>query len=124
MLQLELVLMLRSGLSQFPQQPAGTACLVRRGLLCATPRSLDGMYCLNGALAWLSAVAGMSGAAAAANSHRHLIPPWLLAAGSGLSYQGQPLVATAPFAPLLLANTSTTPPGPTDDNLSFPPAGM
>jgi len=47
-----------------------------------------------------------------------------VAAGSGLSYQGQPLVATGPFAPLLLANTTTTPPGPTDDNLSFPPAGV
>ena len=49
--------------------------------------------------------------------------PHLIIAGSGLSYQGQALVATAPFSPLLLANTTTKPPGPTDDNLSFPPAG-
>ena len=43
--------------------------------------------------------------------------------GSGLSYQGQPLVASGPLAPLLLANTTKVPPGPMDDNLSFPPAG-
>jgi hypothetical protein len=43
--------------------------------------------------------------------------------GSGLSYQGQPLVAAGPLAPLLLSNTTTVPPGPMDDNLSFPPAG-
>lgn len=43
--------------------------------------------------------------------------------GSGLSYQSQPLVATGPNAPLLLANTTKVSPGPTDDNLAFPPAG-
>ena len=43
--------------------------------------------------------------------------------GSGLSYQGQPLVASGPLAPLLLANTTTSTPGSKDDNLSFPPAG-
>ena len=43
--------------------------------------------------------------------------------GSGLSYQGQPLVATGQYAPLLLSNTTKVPPGPMDDNLTFPPAG-
>ena len=41
--------------------------------------------------------------------------------GSGLSTpEGVPLVATGPGAPLLLANTTTTPPGPTDSQLTFP----
>ena len=43
--------------------------------------------------------------------------------GSGLSYAGVPLVATSAGAPLVLANTTTTPPGPDADNLAFKPAG-
>jgi hypothetical protein len=43
--------------------------------------------------------------------------------GSGLTYDGIPLVASGPGAPLLLANTTAIAPGPRDDNLSFPPAG-
>ena len=43
--------------------------------------------------------------------------------GGGLSYNGVPLVSTGGGAPLMLANTTATPAGATDDNLSFPPAG-
>ena len=43
--------------------------------------------------------------------------------GSGLSYNGIPLVDAGLGTPLLLANTTTAPPGPNNDNLSFPPAG-
>ena len=39
--------------------------------------------------------------------------------GSGLSYNGVPLVATGPGAPLMLANTTTAPVGSTDEQLTF-----
>jgi hypothetical protein len=42
--------------------------------------------------------------------------------GSGLSYNGVPLVATALGGPLLLANTTTSPATPASANLSFPVA--
>jgi hypothetical protein len=46
----------------------------------------------------------------------------LLYSGSGLSYNGVPLAATAPGAPLLMANTTAAPATPTSDDLTFPAA--
>jgi hypothetical protein len=43
--------------------------------------------------------------------------------GSGLSYQGVPLVSTAPGAPLVLANSTTAPLTTSSDNLAFAPTG-
>ena len=43
--------------------------------------------------------------------------------GSGLSYNGIPLVSTGPGAPLVLANTTTSPVSASGDQLSFPLAG-
>jgi hypothetical protein len=43
--------------------------------------------------------------------------------GSGLSYNGVPLVSTGPNTPLLLANTTAVPPTASDDELTFSPAG-
>ena len=43
--------------------------------------------------------------------------------GSGLTYNGIPLVSTGPNQPLLLANTTSVAPAASDAQLSFPPAG-
>ena len=43
--------------------------------------------------------------------------------GSGLSYNGIPLVSTGPGTPLLLANTTAVPVPATGDQLTFTPAG-
>ncbi len=43
--------------------------------------------------------------------------------GSGLSYDGVPLVASSSGAPLVLANSTTAALGPSSDNLAFPTAG-
>jgi hypothetical protein len=43
--------------------------------------------------------------------------------GSGLSYNGVPLVSTGPDTPLLLANTTTVPPTASSGQLTFSPAG-
>jgi hypothetical protein len=42
--------------------------------------------------------------------------------GDGLAYQGVPLVSTGPGQPLLLANTTSSPVGPTAGSLTFPVA--
>jgi hypothetical protein len=44
--------------------------------------------------------------------------------GTGLSSaEGVPLVASGPGAPLVLANTTTTPPAPDSNSLTFTPTG-
>jgi hypothetical protein len=43
--------------------------------------------------------------------------------GSGLALDGVPLVSTSPGSPLVLANSTSKPLGPTSDDLAFPPAG-
>ena len=43
--------------------------------------------------------------------------------GVGLSFNGVPLVSTGAGAPLMLANTTSTAPGPSDASLTFPTVG-